>query len=202
MASATLRLLLRSTSEGRISQLAQEDRVLDAVRKRKEELVEEDVTEVTELKNIKKTLLGKLEELATSSESLSESVNAFEKIDKIISTKMGQENSDNGVRAIIMQAPIFIQQNLPSEVVLDSRNRIASIRVGIWHRCQPKVFSRFYSKVEVIMSPRPLIKERSLSQRISEGCNYKRPGTERIAGLLKSRAWEQKLALPRGSLSG
>ncbi len=115
-------------SEGRISQLAQEDRVLDAVRKRKEELAEEDVTEVTELKNIKKTLLGKLEELATSSESLSESVNAFEKIDKIISTKMGQENSDNGVRAIIMQAPIFIQQNLPSEVVLDSRNRIASIR--------------------------------------------------------------------------
>lgn len=115
-------------TQARVAQLALEDRVIEAVNARKEQLAEEGVTELTELKGIKTTLVERMSELAAFTDSLSEAVNAYEKLEKITATKMGRDSEEGGVRQIILQAPIFIQNNLPSEVVLDSRRRIASIR--------------------------------------------------------------------------
>lgn len=113
---------------GRVTQLAEEERVISAVAIRKEEIAAEGMTELAELNGIKKNLVSRISELANYTESLSEAVNAYEKLEKITSTKMGQSSEESGVKTIILQAPIFIQNALPSEVVLDSRNRIASIK--------------------------------------------------------------------------
>lgn len=116
---------------GRVSQLMLEPKIKDAIDKRKTEIAEEGLTDVADLKSIKKTLISRMGELADGTDSLSEAINALEKIDKMTSTKLGQEDNDSGVAQVIMQVPIFIQNNYGNDereaITLDSRNRIVGI---------------------------------------------------------------------------
>ena len=118
-------------SPSRVSQLATEEKVLEAVEKRKTQIAEEGLTDIADLKTIKKSLMGRMEDLVHGCESLGEAVRAMEAIDKMTSTKLGQEDETSGVQQVIMQVPIFIQNNYgdgdKKAITLDSRNRIVGI---------------------------------------------------------------------------
>ena len=117
---------------GRVTQLAQEEKIRDAVEKRKTQIAEEGLTDVADLKGIKKTLINRMEDLALGTESLSEAVRALEAIDKMTAQKLGQEDEHSGVQQVIMQVPVFIQNNINTgedkTITLDSRNRIVGIK--------------------------------------------------------------------------
>jgi len=117
-------------SESRVSQLASDPRVAAKVADRKKELTEAPVTELADLGTIRRTLISRMGDLASTTESLTEAVNTLEKIDKITARSMGKEDNDSGVRQVIMNAPTFIQVNADGnkDVELDSNNRIVSIR--------------------------------------------------------------------------
>ena len=115
---------------GRVTQLAGDAKIMDAVAKRKTQIAEEGLTDVADLKTVKKTLINRLEDLAQGTESLSEAMRALEAIDNMTAKKLGQEDENSGVQQVIMQVPIFIQQNNISDdtITLDSRNRIVGIK--------------------------------------------------------------------------
>lgn len=117
-------------SESRVSQLATDPRIIEAVGKRKKELAEAPVTELADLGTIRRTLITRMKDLADTTDSLSEAVNTLEKIDKITARATGREDEHNGVKQVIMQAPIFIQMNTNGnqDVELDAKNRIIAIK--------------------------------------------------------------------------
>lgn len=112
----------------RVTQLAQEPKILEAIEKRKKQLAEEGITDIADLKSIKRSLIGRMADLVEGTDSLSEAVNALEKIDRMTAQKLGQEDDSSGVRHIIMQVPVFLQQNITNQLTLDSRNRIVGIK--------------------------------------------------------------------------
>lgn len=115
-------------TQGRVAQLAQEPKIAAMVEEKKKSIAEADVCEIADMKSIKATLLERMADLAHGTDSLNEAINTYEKLEKLTATKMGKDGDDNGVRQIIMNAPIFIQQNLSGQVELDSNRRIVSIR--------------------------------------------------------------------------
>jgi len=116
-----------NVDRSRISQLKSDDRVRNAVEERKKEIALEGMTEVADLGTIKKSLIRRMKDLADSTDSLTEAANALEKIDKMTATRLGRDEEQGGVRQVIMQAPIFIQQAQGSRVEIDSKKRVVSI---------------------------------------------------------------------------
>lgn len=117
-------------SEGRITQLLNAEKVANAIEKRKAAIAEEAVCEITDLKSVKRKIIDRLGELAENTESLSEAINALDKIDNITSRKIGSGDQSTGVKNIIINIPQHVTQyvNDDARVVTDSRNQITQIR--------------------------------------------------------------------------
>lgn len=112
----------------RVTQLSQDSRVEEAVAKKKADLAESGMTEIADLVSIKRTLINRMSDLAATTDSLNEAVNALEKIDKLTSKRAGENDSENGVGKVIMMAPVFLQQKTNIKIEKDSANRIVSIQ--------------------------------------------------------------------------
>lgn len=113
-------------SESRVSQLATDERVVELVTERQAELATAEVDSITSLETINKSLLSRMDVLAEESDSLNEVVNAYEKINRLVAQKKGfSTESEDGIRKITIQAPVFIQQNI--QVNKNTNNEIISI---------------------------------------------------------------------------
>jgi hypothetical protein len=112
---------------GRITQLAQDARVVAAVEDRKKEIAEEGLTDIADLKSIKRKLVHRLSDLVDNTDSLGEAVRALKDIDAMTAQKLGQDDHTSGIGQIIMNAPTFLQIN-GGDVELDSNNRIVAIK--------------------------------------------------------------------------
>lgn len=113
-------------SESRISQLLQEELVVSKVEQKRAELAIKDLETVTTLETVKGNLLHRIGDLVGDTESLGEAVTSYEKLDRIQSMKEGRgSESEDGVRQITMQVPIFIQNNI--SVITSQKNEIIDI---------------------------------------------------------------------------
>ena len=113
-------------SESRVTQLLSDDRVKEAIEERKKSLAEENVTEAADLRAIGSKLINRMREIADDVDSMSEAVTAYAKIDALVDQKLGREDDSGSVRNILMQVPVFVQQNI-THVITNDKNQVESI---------------------------------------------------------------------------
>ena len=114
-------------TEGRMSQILDDTRVVDLIKERKMELLEKEIVAITSLEQTNEDLLKKIGTLVLETESLGEAVRAYETLDKMQKMKEGtsESNTGEGINQIIVQVPIFVQQNLA--IITNKVNEIVSV---------------------------------------------------------------------------
>ena len=113
-------------TEGRISQLLDDERVNERVIAREAELASEDLDAIQSLATINCNLLKKIDVLVEDTDSLGEAVAAYEKLTRLQAQKQGGSvESEDGIRNITIQMPIFLQQNVA--ISTSPRNEIIDI---------------------------------------------------------------------------
>jgi hypothetical protein len=119
-------------SESRVTQLLDREDVQEHVAKKAAELASKDLATLTSLEKINTALLSKIDSLVEESDSLGEVVNAYEKLTKLQAQKQGgSSESEEGIRKITMQIPIFLQQNI--NITTSSNNEIIDINERAMH---------------------------------------------------------------------
>ncbi len=114
-------------SEGRMSQILGDSRVEELIESRKAELLSRDIDAITSLEQTNERLLGKIGTLVEETECLGEAVRAYETLDKMQKMKEGQGATiaEDGINKIIVQVPVFVQQNL--SIITNNVNEIVSV---------------------------------------------------------------------------
>jgi len=114
-------------SPSRLTQIMTDVRVIELVDKRKQELAIAEIERITTLDSIAETLLDNIQTLAGSTDNLGEAVRAFETIDKMKQARTASRahESEDGVGQVIVQIPIFVQQNL--QIHTNSKNEIIEV---------------------------------------------------------------------------
>lgn len=113
-------------TEGRIAQLAEDEKVKAVVVARRAELATEELNSISSIEDINKALLLKMKDLAEESESLNECVNAYRTLTTMVDSKKGLgTNAEDGIRNITIQMPVFVQQNL--NLTTNNRGEIVDI---------------------------------------------------------------------------
>lgn len=114
-------------SDSAVSQLLDNEKVVAAIADRRAELAGEELDAITSIESINTNLLGKIEDLVDSSDSLGEVVRAYETMSKLHNIQRANTSgvTVDGVRTIAQQLPSFIINNL--NINLSTKNEIVSI---------------------------------------------------------------------------
>ena len=112
----------------RITQVAQDPRIIDLVAAREEELASEQLETVASLQKTNDSLLRKIDDLVESTDSLGEAVRAYDTLTKLQreKTATGSRLEDgDAVNSVVINAPVFIQQTL--NVQVNKNNEITGL---------------------------------------------------------------------------
>lgn len=113
-------------SESRLSQLLSDERVKELVTAKESEIASEELDAIKSLATINSNLLSHIDSLVEGTDSLGEAVAAYEKLTRLQAQKQGGSvESEDGIRNITIQMPIFLQQNVA--INTSPRNEIIDI---------------------------------------------------------------------------
>lgn len=112
---------------GRMTQILKDERIIKLVEDKKAMLAAQDIDTITSLEELSSSLLTKMGGLIEDTESLGEAVRAYETIEKMQAVKKGTggQTAEEGLRSIIVQVPVFVQQAL--SIVTNPLNEITSV---------------------------------------------------------------------------
>ncbi len=114
-------------SDSAISQLLKNEKIISAIADRRAEIAGQELDAITSIESINTSLLGKIEDLVDTSESLGEVVRAYETMNKLhnIQKATTAGTTVDGVRSIAQELPAFIINSL--NLHLNQKNEIVSI---------------------------------------------------------------------------
>lgn len=110
---------------GRITQLLDNPKVAGLVQDAKYKLAQEEIDNQTSLAQARTSLLNRLPDLIGATESLSEAVNALEKLNRLKEPTADQRRKTADATLITMELPAFLRSKVSIE--LTSQNEIIEI---------------------------------------------------------------------------